>query len=292
MKPLQTTATLLTIAITILLFTACNKQEEEPDDSNGTLPNLNIFGCLPQVNLQQDVNPRESWEYSTAFPGVLENYKIYNTTTDQVQESYRFTYQYNSDLNQALIDSIYFYFGDYQLGQPFYEAKKFHYDFLTPTEYRIVGADVFANDGGFPAAKGAWYFDFSNEGLVEVAEYLDDTVTVYGSFSDNVRNNYYYDDTEAITNIVTHNYNNVLVAEDTYIPSAEYWPSTWWGITHPLLSWGMRYAPIQATYYTQGFGTFTYEYQYQSNADGYIIESSWMNGTTPVLIGLYEWECY
>jgi len=284
---------LLFATLLLVVFSSCKKEEDQPEDNNNNnLPTLNVFGCLPQVRLQADANPRESWEYSPAFPGVLENYKIYNTTTDLVQESYRFTYQYNAALNQALVDSIFFYFGDYEQGQPFYEAKKFHYDFLTPTEYNIIGADVFANDAGFPTTKGAWYFDFTNEGLVEVAEYIDDTVSAYGTITDNVRITYFYNDDEAVTSISTYNHNNVLVAEDTYVPSNYYWPSTWWGIVHPQLNWGMRYAPLMGTYYAQGFGTQTYEYQYQVNAHDYILESSWLNGTTPVFTGLYTWECY
>jgi hypothetical protein len=300
MKKLFSFLATLALAFTILILSSCNKQEEEPEDNGtGSLPNLNqVPGCYVQNMIASDLDPQYIFYYNDAFPTILEYYKWYNSTTGNVNETQRFGYTFHEDLGTALLDTVFMYFGDIENTgwDNWYTATIFQYTWSDSVHYTIESAKVYTNDPLYTynlRLKGEIFYDFDDYELPTGIWYYDFTDdTGNGSELDNYRYVFLHDTEERLRELHYYNHNDVETYYEIHTPSPYYQPTQFSKTIHPEHGWQTRFAPATSTYYYQGTGTYTYEYEYLVNDDNYIVQQSWMNGTTPTLISVYDYECY
>lgn len=298
---LNTHITALFVAVIAIgsLF-SCNKQEDTEEENNTPVPIVNeVPGCYIQSMLASDLDFQYTFTYNTAFPTLLENYKSYNSTTGNVNESYRFGYHYHEGLQTVILDTVFKYLGDVDNMNlsNWYTATIYEYFFGENNSYYIDAARVYVNDplsteDGF-LLKGTIEYEYDDYDLltgVDYVDYADNTES--GTEYDNYRMVILHDTEERLREIHYYNWNDVETYYEIHVPSAYYQPTQTSKSFHPDHGWLTRFAPGTSTYWTQGVGIATYNYVYQVNADNYVVEQTWDDGSNEYLISLYNYECY
>ncbi len=284
---------LTTIALVFLL--GCKKEEDKPDNNPNPNPQVpGVHGCFVQSVVAADLDPQYKYYYNADLPLLLEKIEYYNSTTSNINETTRLTYS-TSDNGTFLLDSVFKYLGAMNNPNNYYECMVLNYVFINENAYSIDSADVFTYDETYfnsTRPKGKIYFDFDNNDMLSGIEYIDDPTEDNGIFNDNYRIVYLTDTQERLREMHHYNHNDVETYYEIHTPSAHFQPTQIFYVIHPFLAWQSRYAADVSVYSYVGTGTYTYDWNYQVNADNYIVEQSWNNGTNDVISGLYTYQCY
>lgn len=289
-------------AFIIFSLNSCNKeQEEEIIEEQYVLPPPIVYqvpGCYIQTMLASDLDMQYSFDYLDAYPTVLDSYKMYNSTTGNVNESYRFGYEFHEALQAALLDTVYRFIGDFEEmdENDWSTLTVFEYFFGADNEYYVDQANVYvydslANFNGL-LIKGTIYYEYDLDGLLIGVDYVDFADNEVGTFYDNYHMVLTHDTEERLREIHYYNWNEVETYYEIHVPSPYYQPIQTSKSFHPEQGWLTRFAPAQSTYWTQGVGMVSYNYEYQVNDENYVVEQSWNDGANDYLISLYNYECY
>ncbi len=284
---------LTTIALVFLL--GCKKEEDKPDNNPNPNPQVpGVHGCFVQSVIAADLDPQYKYYYSSAWPSQLERIEYYNSTTGNINETTRLTYRIH-DNGSFLLDSVFKYLGEMNEPEDYYECTVFNYTFITDDFYSIDSADVVTYDETYPNGtqqKGKIYYDFDNNDMLVGIEYVDEPSENNGSMNDNYRIAYLVDIQERLREMHHYNHNDVETYYEIHTPSSYYQPTQNFYVIHPYLAWQSRFAADVSVYSYVGTGTDTYDWNYQLNADNFIVEQSWNNGTSDIISGLYTYQCY
>lgn len=293
---------LLMAAFVIFSLNSCNKEnDEEVIDDQIVIPPPTVFqvpGCYIQTMLASDLDFQYTFHYNVFYPTVLEKYKTYNSTTGNVNESYRFGYEFHEGMQAALLDTVFRYLGDVDdMNQSdWYTATIFEY-YIDGLSYFINGAKVYVNDpistvDGF-LLKGFIDYEYDDYDLLTGVDYYDYVDNIdSGTEYDNYRMVLLHDTEERLREIHYYNWNDVETYYEVHVPSPYYQPTQTSKTFHPEQGWLTRFAPASSTYWTQGVGMTTYNYEYQVNANNFVVEQTWNDGANDYLISLYNYECY
>lgn len=284
---------------------SCNKNEDIINDTVVDQDSIVVSeiiespGCYIQNMLSADLDFQYSFHYSTGFETILEKTKLYNSTTGQVNESYRYVYYINEVLHMPILDTVYKYLGDVDNTDfsNWETATVFRYSFFDDTHYEIEAADVFINapevvDGGF-LLKGTIYYEYDDFDLLTGVEYVDYVDNIdSGTEHDNYRMVIIHDVEERFRELHYYNWNDVETYYEIHEPSSYYQPTQISKSFHPEHGWLIRFAPQTSIYWTQGVGMVSYNYEYQVNDKNYVVEQTWNDGFNTYTASLFNYHCY
>jgi hypothetical protein len=236
------------------------------------------------------------WEYYPDNPQLLQYYKEYDSETGVIDRTYEFKYTYNTLINQYLLDTMITYIGNFIGPSTFSEKLVYEYVFSDSVTFEIPEATLYRfdeNEANLMLIKGNLYFERGPNGLVQEITYADFPDNEMGTFIDNYRYTFEYDDQDRITVSHFFDYNDQETTTEYFTPSPYYKAPTFELTMHPDIRWGYRYA--HSTQVIQfGGSQYTYNFVYQANPRNYVTERSVINsfnGDTLFLSNI-SYNCY
>ncbi len=293
--------------IALFVLSSCNKEDKPIEESIKEEEQIEIPyiidppGCYVQSMLSSDLENQYTFDYSAVFPSVLERLKSYNSTTGNVNESYRFQYFIQEALHRPILDTVFKYLGDIdnQELSNWHTATVYNYFFSEDNNYEVINADVYVNDpdpdssGSRFLLKGTINYTYDDYNLLTGVEYIDNTSnSESGTEADNYRMVIIHDTEQRFRELHYYNSNDIETYYEVHTPSAYYQPTQLSKIFHPDHGWMTRFAPQTSIYWTQSVGIVSYNYEYQLNDKNYVVEQTWNDGFNTYTASLFNYHCF